>query len=304
MRRSLFLVLAVVCIAAVFAGVFAGCNNGDGNGGGGNGSGAGDKIFTEGATLEDIITALENAESVTITQHYKHVGTNNEGKAYVDDSIRQYKFDVNNGGSSFMDYLIYQEDGVTDVIESHINRMYSYFSGDVIYTTTVYYDADGKIEGHRAEKCLADILPSSSSSVGQEAVKWLEALTTDADGNIVLNDRVIMEGFESYVEGSGYVRLNGSSIEFGWEEEYSNEYDQQKSDYKITLSGVNATTVDIPAEVRALEAEAEWADSVYYNGVSYEKETDENGEEYYFVRHAEEDAVIEETINTLPVRER
>ena len=251
MRKRFFLVLAVVCIAALFAGVLAGCNNGDGKGGGGNGSGAGDKIFTEGATLEDIITALENAESVTITQHYKHVGTNNEGKAYVDDSIRQYKFDVNNGGSSFMDYLIYQEDGVTDVIESHINRMYSYFSGDVIYTTTVYYDADGKIEGHRAEKCLADILPSSSSSVGQEAVKWLEALTTDADGNIVLNDRVIMEGFESYVEGSGYVRLNGSSIEFGWEEEYSNEYDQQKSDYKITLSGVNATTVDIPADVRA-----------------------------------------------------
>ena len=66
MRRKLFLVLAVVCIAAVFAGVFAGCNNGDGKGGGS--TGAGDKIFTEGATLEDILTALENAESFTHTQ--------------------------------------------------------------------------------------------------------------------------------------------------------------------------------------------------------------------------------------------
>ena len=66
MRRRLFLVLAVVCIAAVFAGVFAGCNNGDGKGGGGNGGAAvGDKIFAEGATLEDILTTLENAESFT-----------------------------------------------------------------------------------------------------------------------------------------------------------------------------------------------------------------------------------------------
>ena len=64
MRRKLFLVLAVVCCIAVFAGVLAGCNNGDGKGGGGS-TGAGDKIFTEGATLQDILTALENAESLT-----------------------------------------------------------------------------------------------------------------------------------------------------------------------------------------------------------------------------------------------
>ncbi len=51
------------------------------------------------------------------------------------------------------------------------------------------------------------------------------------------------------------------------------------------------------------ETEADWADSVSYNGVSYQKEEDEYGE-YYRVVSVQDGADPEETINGLPVKER
>lgn len=54
----------------------------------------------------------------------------------------------------------------------------------------------------------------------------------------------------------------------------------------------------------AEKANASWQETVHYNGVDYEKEVDENGDEYYKVQSVhDEGAVIEETINGLPVRE-
>ena len=71
----------------------------------------------------------------------------------------------------------------------------------------------------------------------------------------------------------------------------------------MTWSGVNATTVEISDEIRALEVEAEWSNYVYYNEVRYTKMTDPDGSEYYVVDgFTPTDAVIEETIYTLPVR--
>ncbi len=50
-------------------------------------------------------------------------------------------------------------------------------------------------------------------------------------------------------------------------------------------------------------AEAEWSLWVNYKGVTYRKEIDENGQEYYYVHEKDdESAVPETTINTLPVR--
>lgn len=48
--------------------------------------------------------------------------------------------------------------------------------------------------------------------------------------------------------------------------------------------------------------EAEWSNYVYYNEVRYTKTIDADRSEYYVVTSAPADAVIEETINTLPVR--
>ena len=124
-------------------------------------------------------------------------------------------------------------------------------------------------------------------------------LTADENGNIVVNTDNI---FGRYVEGSAYVRLLGNSLELGYIEDLSDAYSTDVTSYKWTISGVNATTVEIPDEVRALEAEAEWPGYVNYNGVLYSKRTDTDGSEYYVVTSAPADAVIEETINTLPVR--
>ena len=66
-------------------------------------------------------------------------------------------------------------------------------------------------------------------------------------------------------------------------------------------SKVNATDVVIPEEVKALAYDADWADYVHYNGVSYQKEEDATGE-YYYVTSVQEGAAPEETINGLPVR--
>ncbi len=71
----------------------------------------------------------------------------------------------------------------------------------------------------------------------------------------------------------------------------------------MTWSGVNATTVEISDEIRALKVEAERSNYVYYNEVRYTKMTDPDGSEYYVVDgFTPTDAVIEETIYTLPVR--
>ena len=293
MRKRLFLVLAVVCIAAVFAGVFAGCNNGDGNGGGGS-TGAGDKIFTEGATLEDILTALENAESLTYwyTQEGEY-SDGPEGEVYESKGVYDYKLTQD---------AIYLSADYRENEYEYIHNIYYYRSEGVDLTVTLLDGSEGASESAVKERAELDPERYSDMLYDMGAGKLADYLTTDAGGNIVIDAAKMDEG---YVQGSGYVRLNGNSIEIGYDFDYSYEENGvDRGSLTLIWSGVNATTVDIPAEVRALEAEAEWADSVYYNGVSYEKETDENGEEYYFVRHAEEDAVIEETINTLPVRER
>ena len=290
MRRKLFLVLAVVCIAALFAGVFAGCNNGDGNGGG---AVAGDKIFIEGATLEEILTALENAESLTFLSEYREVGTY-KGEEYRLKTTVQY-------------YLTREgyicESSGTEVIGSEADPVdgieYCYRSGEINYL--ICFGDVGYDSGDHAYKVLAQYSPDmyAENLYACGAGNFSGMVTEDANGDLVT---VGMSG-ES-IEGA-YVKLNGSSIEIGWEEEYSDENYDTKGTYRFVWSGVNATTVEIPAEVRAVEAEAEWSSDVNYNGVRYKKATDADGNEYYYVvSGVGEGAVPEKTINTLPVRER
>ena len=249
MRRRLFSVLAVVCIAAVFAGVFAGCNNGDGKGGGGS-MGAGDKIFTEGATLEDILTALENAESLTYwyTQEGEY-SDGPEGEVYESKGVYDYKL------TQDAIYLAadYRENGY-----EYIHNIYYYRSEEVDLTVTLSDGSEGAYESAVKERAEEDPERYSGMLYDMGAGKLADCLTTDADGNIVIDVAKMDEG---YVQGSGYVKLNGNSIEIGWDFDYSDEENGvDRGRLTLIWSGVNATTVDIPAEVRALEADAEWAD--------------------------------------------
>lgn len=292
MRRRLFLVLAVVCCIAVFAGVFAGCNNGDGKGGGGS-TGAGDKIFTEGATLEDILTALGNAESFTQTQWWKESVTDHWGDEYSDEVT--YRYEVTDSA-----VVQYSESFEGSEPISSVSARYR--SGDIDYE--IEYAEDGEIYG--CSKSLAAIDPDRYSDDAEffGAERFGDMPVKYADGKISFDhESAENNAVDDYVKGSGYVKLNGSSIEIGWEGTYSDEYGSYRYSCKYSWSGVNAE-VEIPADARALEAQAEWSESVTYNGIHYKKDEDAQGE-YYYVSHKEDaDAVPEKTTNTLPVKER
>ena len=279
MKKKHCLLMALVCCVAVFAVAFAACNDE-----GGKSGGAGDVIFTEGASLEDILTALENAESLSMTQRVTIDGT---------DSVMEAKMSTDAMNVAY----IYG----ADVMGDDVGIMeYQYRSDGIVYFVRVF---DGDMFGGSsiASKDL-EVLNTFTSAWDNNIAMILEMvnthLTTDEGGNIVLSDNIV--GNADYVEGSGYVKLTGSSIEIGWSVEDS---EAAIEEHKITVSGVNATTVEIPGEVRALEAKAEWSYSVAYNGIVYEKAEDENGDEYYcIVSRPDASAVPEKTINTLPVK--
>lgn len=253
MRKKLFLVLAVVCLIAVFAGVFAGCNNGDGKGGGASVV-AGDKIFTQDATLEEIIAALTEADNFTCVAEWHSVSTSESGTQKL-DVVRAMRYTQNA-------YMVSSNETTTeDGGLKGVYDTYTYRSGDIDYSISVYTIESDVIAGNHqteASKELAQAAPDKYSELKSGSIHNLASvLTTDADGNIAANADL----FDYIVAGSTYVKLNGSSIEVGYTTEYT--YDDgvtDRSSYKYVWSGVNATTIEIPAEIKALEAEAEWSE--------------------------------------------
>ena len=288
MKKKLCLLMALVCCVAVIAVAFAACNDNGGKSGG-NGGGAGDGIFTEGASLEDIIAALESAESLTMTTWTYH--------ATDGETLYEYKFSADgiletvSYGTPQLMYVGYKycADGITYSVDSYI------YEGDLIMD--------------EASKDLEYLNPLSFDYLlgeGMTIREIIEAyLTTDEEGNIVLADNIVGDNndYGDYLEGSGYVKFAGSSIEIGWSYEDPDDLGDAIEKQKFSISGVNTTTVEIPDEVRALEAEAEWSLWVDYKGVTYRKEIDENGQEYYYVHEKDDESTVPETtINTLPVR--
>lgn len=288
MKRKVLTLFAIACCFVMALGMFVACNDDTGTGG----NGAGDSIFNEGASLDDILTALENSESMTVTQEQKAEGTDERG-AY------QATLSIQGKANRNMVTLTYAQTYRTGETEELYNAdQYIWLLNGVEYAVqdvTRNYDGTTS-ENITAEKCLEQLIENRY----EQQIDGIERLlTVDESGGIVVNTDNI---FGRYVEGSAYVRLLGNSLELGYTEALSDAYSTNVTSYKWTISGVNATTVEIPDEIKALEAEAEWPGYVSYNGVSYSKRTDTDGSEYYVVSYAPADAVIEETINTLPVR--
>ena len=286
MRKKLFLVLAVVCIAAVFAGVFAGCNN-DGKG---SGAAAGDKIFTEGATLQGILTALENAESVSFVYDYTVRFFNDPEEIEGQATYREIAEYTQNMAHYSVDNTTVYTDGTTD---GYFGDSYEFAEGDMVYMINSYRPSgeEAEIDG---TKCMRKYSEFSAAEYSANFVEAIEYMLTEKDGKVVFNEAEVSEG---YVAGSGYVALEGSVLRIGYKDE--SETSAQEFEYRI--SGINATTVTVPAEIAAEKANASWQETVHYNGVTYEKWEDADGE--YYVAHAGEGAAIEKTINGLPVRE-
>ena len=284
---ALLLVLAVVACAAIG---LAACNEG-----GKDGGGAGDKIFTEDASLDDIIAALENAES--FTREYRATNTYiNNGEVFSES----YSI-VTVGKTAAYELSTGEFDG-----EVHKYDAAKFTKGEEIYLVDRFneiYDEisdDYIITDEMVPESIEKNLVSNSDSVANEYDEYiitLSELLTEEDGKIVLKPE-IMERADDI-----YLRLEGDKLVIGWSDQYSSNTGTYRDSVEYVYSKVNATDVVIPEEVKALAYEAEWADYVDYNGVGYQKAEGEYGE-YYRVSYVEEGAVPEETINGLPVRER
>lgn len=286
MKRKVLTLFSLICCLVMALGVFAACNDGDGTGG----DGAGDSIFNEDASLDDIITALENAESFTLTTIQNRSAPFGAFNLTEDDTS---EYRINKTAYSYTA-------SSTDIEGKHERENhYEYRFNGIDYSIRLSYSdgvyADGDVEKSTTQTNGDDYFVNGYNNL---FTLITEFLTANDKNEIIVN---VPDSYVSYVEGSAYVKLNGDSLEIGYEESYSN-YANWHQRVTHIISGVNATTVEIPDEVRALEPEAEWPGYVSYNGVSYSKRTDTDGSEYYVVSYAPADAVIEETINTLPVR--
>lgn len=263
-----------------------------------NNNASGDNIFTENATYDEILSAMEKAKSLTYTQEYQTIETSSTGEQNSFCGTYQYKADVN---AFFVDGAVtIVMNGIVEPEDSYSWKEYYYRSNGVDYRIGINEDESGT--SNDAKKDLEQIDPNTYvdtlNAIGAEM--FGEYITTDAEGNIVVDTA----DMEDYIDGSAYVKLNGRSIELGYSESYAGEDGIGTETYKMIWSNINDTTVDIPDDIKALEASAEWSDYVSYNGVSYQKDIDADGNEYYYVDNIEPGSVPEKTINTLPVKEQ
>ena len=288
MRKKVLTLFSLICCLVMALGVFVACNDDTGTGG----DGAGDSIFNEGASLDDIITALENAESFTLTTIQNRSASFGDFNLLTEDDTSEYR--INKTADSYTA-------SSTDIEGKHERENhYEYRSNGIDYSIRLSYSdgvyADGDVEKSTTQTNGDDYFVNGYNNL---LTSITEFLTANDKNEIIVN---VPDSYVNYVEGSAYVKLNGDSLEIGYEETYSN-YAIWHERVTHIISGVNATTVEVPDEVRALESEAEWSDYVNYNGVLYSKRTDTDGSEYYVVDgFTSTDAPIEETINTLPVR--
>ncbi len=282
MKRKVLALLLVLALVACAAIGLAACNEGGKNGGGGEG----DKIFTQDASLDDIIAALKNAESFTweFRTTFTLINTGEAGGYYYIATVGKtatYELVTGefNAEGNKSDAAKFIKGGELYWIDRR-NQIYDENSGDYIITDVMVQERIGKKIVSNSDLVLAD-----------EYIITLSELLTEEDGKIVPKPE-IMERADDI-----YLRLEGDSLVI----EFSVVYDNARTTVEYVYSKVNATDVVIPEEVKALAYEAEeWAEYVSYNGVDYVKWENEYGE--FYIAPIQDWAVPEKTINGLPVR--
>ena len=220
---ALLLVLALVTCGAIG---LAACNEGGKDGGGG----AGDNIFTEGKTAQEIQDALIASSG--------YVLTNDESTAvlYVDDNNCL----VSSGG---------------------IEILYTYEDGLYYHLT---YDANSesnlRAEKKTFEEAIEDYDVSPEEGIAgvmrlnfEFHSQVIYVLMTDENGRVVFGEK-FAEIVPGYIAGSGQVILSGTTLTMRYESLVNGE----KTSTELTIGRVNNVKFAPSSEILALKAEAEW----------------------------------------------
>ena len=226
MRKRMVALLLVLALVACGAIGLAACNEGGKDGGGG----AGDRIFTEGKTAQEIQDALIASSG--------YVLTNDESAAvlYVDDNNCL----VSSGG---------------------IEILYTYEDG--LYYHLIY-DANSESNLMAEKKTLEEAIEDAdvSPEEGIAGVMRLNFefhsqviyfLMTDENGRVVFNEK-FAEIAPGYIAGSGQVILSGTTLTMRYESLVNGE----KTSTELTIGQVNNVKFAPSSEILALKAEAEW----------------------------------------------
>ncbi len=300
-KRTLLMFVALLFAVCVPCAFLAGCadnetNKDDGSDVGNNVSDTGsdtdfdyslvtgDKIFNEGLTLDELKEYFAEA-----------TGFSMYGSSNVSGSDAYYNYVFN--GDEYIMYEAGEELNWSIMMASFKVKDYRY---DLYYTG--YGDEDPVL---KKEKSLAAY--GNSSGIGAKFILSVisENVFTEGNSGLEINDEYIDIDEDYFNEEkytiSKYLNLKGSLLECGFivEGKPGTEAEgyQGKDDWKIY--GINSTKIEIP-DVDL--SDATWSDRVEYNGITYKKAADSDGNEYYYVSYNPGSAEPEKTINTLPVK--
>lgn len=290
-KRRIFRVITALIALAVVATMcvlLVACDP-EGKEGGETAAGGGDAIFTEGVTLAELTEKINDAESFVLSN--KLTIADSKNGTYV--SKWEYRLD----GEAC--YFAQQYDIYPDYNE----YSYVYSVGDYDYFASA--EEGGSIRMTKSLSKYGAIKALVAEEFERCKKTYMLDYLKEVDGKIVLNEDTVRIENGDYVEGSGYVKLKGDSLEYGYK--LIEEYIDGTIEYNcvMTLSHVNVYSFEVTPELKEAEKTATWAEYVSYSGVNYCKAVDETtGEEYYCVDSADDGAVAESTINTLPVKPR
>lgn len=277
MKTAKFSTLAVVLLLAfaLTAALLVACDpsggKDDSTGGGtvtDDNESTGDAIFTEGVTLAEILVALDAAESATYTYFGEVEGYEyNYVFSLTRDCVVAEAVDKYQGTEQRATYYAVLKDGV--------------------FYDVAYEDGQWSVNKNLASNTDADNLPSG---LFDGYVYTVPYALEEVDGKLQPKD------------GTGVLSLDGDSVTLTFEEK-ENGVTVQKEVHSLSL--VNATEATVSADALERINAADWADSVYYNGVTYSKVSGgENGQVetvyFYDVRHVPAGVTPEDTINGFP----
>lgn len=292
LKRFLCLFFVVLLAVSIPCAFLAGCNGNSGDDGtddtsNGDKTGTGDEIFTEGMTLAQLRAATENIDNFTMEgqSEYKDL----EGYIYNDNDILM----INE--KTYYQYGESEKAGEMSGIYEYIH----FTQGECRYNFD--YNYGNNVSEKLLKKSLLTNIDLDKDLDKSYLWEFIEIYFTDGETGLKVNEDEIT--YSNFQVTSSYVRLKGSVLEFGWsiEGKSGTRAEGETEQYDIKIYGINATVIDTS---KVELADAEWADYVYYNGYSYRKAVDKDGNEYYYTNSYNSEAEAEKTINTLPVKPR